>query len=138
VRHPRQPSSAGCGKSTLLDILADRKPGAPPEGTILVNGEKIGPSYRRVAAYVMQSDVLFPRLTVRETLMYAAQLRVPASVPLAEKTARVRPRAPALHASARWQRRPHFLFATDAMPRVAPRRWTKFCGTWSWRTLRTR
>ena len=71
--------------------MADRKPGAPPEGTILVNGEKIGPSYRRVAAYVMQSDVLFPRLTVRETLMYAAELRVPASVPLAEKTARVRP-----------------------------------------------
>jgi ABC-type multidrug transport system ATPase subunit len=36
----------------------------------------------RMSAYVEQEDALFALSTVRETLMFAAQLRLPAAVPL--------------------------------------------------------
>jgi len=37
------------------------------------------------SAYVIQQDILLPTLTVRETLMYAAQLRLPSSVSQTER-----------------------------------------------------
>jgi ABC-type multidrug transport system ATPase subunit len=52
-------------------------------------GRPLDPYYRRLSAYVMQSDVLFPHLTVRETLMYAAQLRLPATISDTDKFKRV-------------------------------------------------
>ena len=46
-------------------------------GSLLTNGTKVdSKSFRKESAYVMQSDALFPRLTVRETVRYAAYLRV--------------------------------------------------------------
>jgi ABC-type multidrug transport system ATPase subunit len=46
-------------------------------GDVTFNGQK---GIRRVqTAYVMQQDVLDPSLTVKETLMYAAQLRLASS-----------------------------------------------------------
>ena len=38
-------------------------------GTLKVNG------FKRISGFVMQSDALFPLLTVRETIRYAAALR---------------------------------------------------------------
>lgn len=37
-------------------------------------------------AYVRQQDVFYSQLTVRETLLMAARLRLPRSMPLEEKT----------------------------------------------------
>ena len=66
------------GKSTLLDILAGRLESKYLKGQINVNGAPIDKkSFRKETGYVMQSDALFPLLTVRETLRYAAYLRIP-------------------------------------------------------------
>jgi ABC-type multidrug transport system ATPase subunit len=80
---------SGAGKSTLLEILAGRL--QPSKcSTIMVNSQPMDVArLRRISGYVMQEDALFPLLTVQETLMYSARLRLPASVPLAEKTRRV-------------------------------------------------
>ena len=68
---------SGCGKSTLLDALANRLgKGAELSGEVLVNGHKAMLNYGR-AAYVTQEDVLIGTLTVRETLAFAAKLRLP-------------------------------------------------------------
>ena len=71
--------ASGAGKTTLLNILACRI--NPSEGGKLYannmpyNYELFG----EFANYVMQSDVLMQTLTVRETLMFAARLKMNAS-----------------------------------------------------------
>ena len=48
-----------------------------PAGSLTANGMSVDPrSFRKETGYVMQSDALFPLLTVRETMRYAAYLRV--------------------------------------------------------------
>lgn len=42
-----------------------------------------------VSSYVMQDDQLFPMLTVFETFMFAAEVRLPPSISRAEKKKRV-------------------------------------------------
>lgn len=77
---------SGCGKSTLLDTLAGRlASSATWDGEIRVNGHKSKLSYGR-AAYVTQDEVLIGTLTVFETVMFTARLRLPLSLSLAEKT----------------------------------------------------
>ncbi|EFJ28437.1 ATP-binding cassette transporter [Selaginella moellendorffii] len=82
---------SGAGKSTLLEVLAGRiHPSHGPSSSILVNNQPIDfEHFRRVSGYVMQHDALFPLLTVHETLLFSAQLRLPSSLPKAEKAARV-------------------------------------------------
>ncbi|KAB5520432.1 hypothetical protein DKX38_024751 [Salix brachista] len=67
---------SGSGKSTLLDSLAGRlSRNVIMTGSVLFNGKK-----RRQdagAAYVTQEDVLLGTLTVRETITYSANLRLP-------------------------------------------------------------
>ena len=47
------------------------------QGSLLANGETVDArSFRKETGYVMQSDALFSLLTVRETMRYAAYLRV--------------------------------------------------------------
>lgn len=68
---------SGCGKSTMLDTLAGRlASNAKWTGEIRVNGHESRLSYGK-AAYVTQDEVMIGTLTVRETLMYAALLRLP-------------------------------------------------------------
>jgi len=76
---------SGAGKTTLLDILANREKSGRVAGTILVNGRPIDKSYTRIAGYVFQEDVLMSTLTVKECLMFSANLRLPDCVPAAEK-----------------------------------------------------
>ncbi|XP_047255103.1 ABC transporter G family member 12 isoform X3 [Capsicum annuum] len=71
---------SGSGKSTLLDTLAGRlSANLVMTGSILLNGKK-----RRLdhgfGAYVTQEDVLMGTLTVRETIQYSAQLRLPSNM----------------------------------------------------------
>ncbi|EAZ03077.1 hypothetical protein OsI_25222 [Oryza sativa Indica Group] len=80
---------SGAGKSTLLDALAGRI-AARLGGRVALDGVEVSPGLvKRCSAYVMQDDRLFPMLTVRETLMFAADLRLGASVPAADKRRRV-------------------------------------------------
>ncbi|KAF7554941.1 hypothetical protein G7Z17_g2558 [Cylindrodendrum hubeiense] len=72
--------SSGSGKTTLLDALSDRLTGRAHinQGIALFNGR---PGVDNIEhAYVTQQDILLPSLTVRETLRYAADLRLPLSI----------------------------------------------------------
>lgn len=76
---------SGCGKSTLLDTLAGRLAStAKQSGTVAINGRGSNLSYGR-SAYVTQDDVLIGTLTVRETVHYAAMLRLPNAMTKSEK-----------------------------------------------------
>ncbi|QSZ31132.1 hypothetical protein DSL72_000695 [Monilinia vaccinii-corymbosi] len=68
---------SGSGKTTMLNTMAERMMSGRLTigGTTTFNGMASVHSIR--SAYVMQQDVLLPTLTVRETLRYAADLRLP-------------------------------------------------------------
>ncbi|KAI0185257.1 ABC transporter [Xylaria flabelliformis] len=68
---------SGSGKTTLLNTIAERvfSTRLSKTGTIKFNELESIDSVR--TGYVMQQDVLLPTLTVRETLRYAADLRLP-------------------------------------------------------------
>ncbi|CAM6096135.1 unnamed protein product [Calypogeia fissa] len=81
---------SGAGKSTILECLAGRVTPSSPPGCILVNNQVMNAStFRRISGYVMQDDALFPTLTVVETLLFSARLRLSSSMPMAEKLSRV-------------------------------------------------
>ncbi|KAK8334676.1 hypothetical protein V6Z11_A09G002800 [Gossypium hirsutum] len=68
---------SGAGKTTLLEVLAGMIPLSRLSGNVLVNNEAMDPGhFRRVSGYVTQDQLLFPLLTVEETLMYSARLRL--------------------------------------------------------------
>ncbi|KAG0483048.1 hypothetical protein HPP92_011132 [Vanilla planifolia] len=66
---------SGSGKSTLLRILACRLPPPRHGGSVFSNGRLLTRAAARRIGYVPQDDVLYPHLTVRETLTYCALLR---------------------------------------------------------------
>ena len=81
---------SGSGKTSLLNALAfrvPRGPGAEITGTVLADGRVVATpgQMARMSAYVEQEEALFALSTVRETLMFAAQLRLGPEVPLEEK-----------------------------------------------------
>uniref|UniRef100_A0A2N9FM62 ABC transporter domain-containing protein n=1 Tax=Fagus sylvatica TaxID=28930 RepID=A0A2N9FM62_FAGSY len=77
---------SGSGKSTLLNALAGRlHHGHGLTGTILANGAKLSKSVLRRTGFVTQDDVLYPHLTVRETLIFCSLLRLPNSLRKEEK-----------------------------------------------------
>ena len=81
--------ASGAGKSTLIDALAGRV--GSLRGTVTLNGEKILQTrlLKVISAYVMQDDLLFPMLTVKETLMFASEFRLPRSLSKSKKMERV-------------------------------------------------
>lgn len=81
---------SGSGKSTLIDALAQRISRKSLHGSITLNGQEVDPDLlRNISAYVMQDDLLFPMLTVKETLMFSANVRLPASHTKEAKVERV-------------------------------------------------
>ncbi|KAJ1509786.1 hypothetical protein HMI56_006633 [Coelomomyces lativittatus] len=85
--------SSGAGKSTLLDLLAHReKSGVVREGGILsFNGRQLpSETYSRVVGYVDQEDTLMSTLTVEETILYSALLRLPSDMSYEAKVSRVK------------------------------------------------
>ncbi|KAK4433631.1 ABC transporter G family member 25 [Sesamum alatum] len=79
---------SGSGKSTLLNALAGRHHhGHGLTGTILFNNRKLTKSIQKKTGFVPQDDVFYPRLTVRETLVFCSLLRLPSSVPKNQKIA---------------------------------------------------
>lgn len=82
--------ASGSGKSTLIDALADRIAKESLKGTVNLNGEVLESKLLKViSAYVMQDDLLFPMLTVEETLMFSADFRLPRTLSKSRKKARV-------------------------------------------------
>lgn len=79
--------ASGSGKTSLLNTMAQRMSGSrlKKTGSVLYNGDAKLSSIR--SAYVMQKDVLLPTLTVRETLKYSAELRLPPPVTAEEREA---------------------------------------------------
>ena len=76
---------SGSGKSTLLNALAGRIQGQCYTGSVLANGRKLGKSMLRRTGFVTQDDILYPHLTVRETLIFCSLLRLPNSLTKQEK-----------------------------------------------------
>ncbi|CAK9155087.1 unnamed protein product [Ilex paraguariensis] len=82
--------ASGSGKSTLIDALANRIAKGSLKGTVTLNGEPLESRLLKViSAYVMQDDLLFPMLTVEETLMFAAEFRLPRTLSKSKKKMRV-------------------------------------------------
>ncbi|CAF1236409.1 unnamed protein product [Adineta steineri] len=79
----------GCGKSTLLDILADRKDNRGLSGTVLVSGQPRPSYFKYVIGYVIQDDIISGTLTVRENLLFSANVRLPRSIKIHERMNRV-------------------------------------------------
>lgn len=72
---------SGAGKTTLMDVLAGRKTGGLIEGSIHISGyPKVQETFARISGYCEQNDVHSPCLTVRESLLYSACLRLPSHV----------------------------------------------------------
>lgn len=81
---------SGCGKSTLLDVIADQKEYGTIGGDIRINGQLRTAIFRKVAAYVMQFDVLYPNLTPRETLFFVTEMCLGKEISAADKYRRVK------------------------------------------------
>jgi ABC-type multidrug transport system ATPase subunit len=86
---------SGSGKTSLLNALAGRMPiskGASLVGDIRLNNVPLSQLPCPLAdliGYVEQEDALFALSTVRETLDFGAQLRLPAGVSAEERAARI-------------------------------------------------
>lgn len=78
---------SGSGKSTLLNALAGRLHGQNLTGSILANGRKLTKPVLKRTGFVTQDDVLYPHLTVKETLIFCSLLRLPSTLSKPEKIA---------------------------------------------------
>nr|VDC88409.1 unnamed protein product [Brassica rapa] len=76
---------SGSGKSTLLNAIAGRLHGPALTGKILMNDVKPTKQTLKRTGFVAQDDLLYPHLTVRETLVFVALLRLPRSLTRHEK-----------------------------------------------------
>uniref|UniRef100_A0A8C7YQ83 ATP-binding cassette, sub-family G (WHITE), member 2c n=1 Tax=Oryzias sinensis TaxID=183150 RepID=A0A8C7YQ83_9TELE len=69
--------ATGSGKTSLLDVIAGRKdPAGLRQGQVLVDGQVVTSELRLSSAYVVQDDILMGTLTVRENLLFSANLRL--------------------------------------------------------------
>ncbi|EEF33323.1 ATP-binding cassette transporter, putative [Ricinus communis] len=72
---------SGAGKTTLMDVLAGRKTGGYIEGSISISGyPKNQATFARVSGYCEQNDIHSPYVTVYESLLYSAWLRLASDV----------------------------------------------------------
>lgn len=72
---------SGAGKTTLMDVLAGRKTGGIIEGSIYISGyPKRQETFARISGYCEQNDIHSPGLTVLESLLFSAWLRLPSDV----------------------------------------------------------
>ena len=75
---------SGSGKTTLITALGGRL-GGQLSGTITYNGKPFSNQMKRNTGFVTQDDALYPHLTVTETLVFTALLRLPNSISTKDK-----------------------------------------------------
>ena len=72
---------SGAGKTTMMDVLAGRKTGGYIEGNIAISGyPKKQETFARISGYCEQNDIHSPHITVYESLLYSAWLRLPTEI----------------------------------------------------------
>ncbi|KAL8154454.1 hypothetical protein V2J09_012214 [Rumex salicifolius] len=72
---------SGAGKTTLMDVLAGRKTGGYIQGNISLSGyPKKQETFSRVNGYCEQTDIHSPHVTVYESLLFSAWLRLSSDV----------------------------------------------------------
>lgn len=78
---------SGCGKSSIMNVLSGRASYGKVNGDILINGGKdlTVPMLRKITGFVPQDDVMHRNLTVRENVMFQAELRLPRKAKTAEE-----------------------------------------------------
>lgn len=82
--------ASGAGKTTFLDILARKNKRGLVGGDFYVNGEKVDDAdYKNVIGFVDQEDTMLPTLTVHETILNSALLRLPREMSRSGKEQRV-------------------------------------------------
>ncbi|CAH0564480.1 unnamed protein product [Brassicogethes aeneus] len=74
---------SGCGKTTLLNALSGRR--KLDSGQIFLNRDPLCKRWKRKICYVLQQDIFFPALTLRQTLEYTARLRLPDTLSYSQK-----------------------------------------------------
>ncbi|KAD3337395.1 hypothetical protein E3N88_32915 [Mikania micrantha] len=79
---------SGSGKTTLLSLLGGRLTDPAPGGSITYNEKPYSKFLKSRIGFVTQDDILFPHLTVKETLTYAARLRLSKTLTKPEKEKR--------------------------------------------------
>ncbi|EJU05788.1 hypothetical protein DACRYDRAFT_20168 [Dacryopinax primogenitus] len=82
---------SGAGKTTVVELLAGKRKTGRSSGSITFFSGADGHPLERIprVGFVDQADILPSQLTVRETLLFAARLRLPETMPDASKQARV-------------------------------------------------
>ncbi|KAJ5997146.1 hypothetical protein N7499_006538 [Penicillium canescens] len=82
--------ASGAGKTSFLDILARKNKRGAVQGDFYVNGEIINDSdFKSMVGFVDQEDTMLPTLTVHETILTSALLRLPRDMSRAAKEQRV-------------------------------------------------
>lgn len=88
----------GSGKTSLLDVMACRTMTGEVTGEVYLNGAaRTRTMLDTCSAYVRQDDRLLGNLTVRETLMFVAQLKLPTNMKQIEVEDRVSDRGMCTH-----------------------------------------
>ncbi|XAR52749.1 Xenobiotic-transporting ATPase [Bertholletia excelsa] len=78
---------SGAGKTTLLDVLSGRKTTGTIEGDIRVGGyPKVQQTFARISGYCEQTDIHSPQITVEESVVYSAWLRLHSQIDSQTKT----------------------------------------------------
>lgn len=68
---------SGAGKTTLLDVLSGRKTSGTIEGEIKIGGyPKVQSTFARISGYCEQTDIHSPQITVQESVIFSAWLRL--------------------------------------------------------------
>eukprot|EP01026_Neomeris_dumetosa_P054850 TRINITY_DN494_c0_g1_i3.p1 TRINITY_DN494_c0_g1~~TRINITY_DN494_c0_g1_i3.p1 ORF type:complete len:686 (-),score=55.92 TRINITY_DN494_c0_g1_i3:520-2577(-) len=81
---------SGSGKTSLISVLGGRAPEIVQyDGQIMFNGTHLSKNVKRNLGFVLQDDLLFPTLSVLETLTFAAYLRLPQDMSIEDKNSRV-------------------------------------------------
>lgn len=82
---------SGSGKTTLMKCLSGQM--MPAAGRVQLNGLEMFSHFdvfKGNIGYVPQDDIIHPELTVQQTLLYAAKLRLPADMTELERKIRVK------------------------------------------------
>nr|XP_023885614.1 pleiotropic drug resistance protein 3-like isoform X1 [Quercus suber]POE69405.1 pleiotropic drug resistance protein 3 [Quercus suber] len=72
---------SGAGKTTLMDVLSGRKTSGTIEGEIRIGGHpKVQDTFARISGYCEQTDIHSPQITVEESVVYSAWLRLSSQI----------------------------------------------------------